>query len=81
MTNFNKWLNTFIDEKGIDTDTYFDVEGASGVNMMSYETVLDAIKQAPASEQAAIKTMIVKIDFVNGDVCHYLRHLAQAIAI
>lgn len=36
---------------------------------------------APASEQRAIKTMLVKIDFVNGDVRKYLRHLAQAIAL
>lgn len=79
--NFNTWLDTFIEEKGIDVEQGFTVEGPSGENHMTYENVIDAIKQAPKQEQAAIKTMIVKIDFVNGDVKDYFRHLAQAIAI
>jgi hypothetical protein len=29
--------------------------------------------------QADIKTMLVKIDFLNGDVFHYLRHLAEGM--
>ena len=79
--NFTNWLNTFIDEKGIDTEQGFEVEGPSGANWMTYGIVIEAIKQAPANEQAGIKATIVKIDFANGDVCHFFRHLAQAIAI
>ena len=47
---------------------------------MQYVHVVAAMQLAPKHEQAAIKTMLVKIDFVNGDVCRYLKHLAQAIA-
>ena len=78
---FNKWLDTFISEKNINTDRILEVEGASGVNMMPVQIVLDAIKSAPANEQAAIKTTFVKIDFVNGDILHFINHLARAIAI
>lgn len=78
---FNKWLDTFISEKGVNVDRILEVEGASGVNMMPVQIVLDAIKSAPANEQAAIKTTFVKIDFVNGDVLHFINHLARAIAI
>lgn len=78
---FTKWLNTFIAEKGIDIEDSFTVKGPNGDNHMQYVHVIAAILGAPASEQAAIKSMIVRIDFRNGDVRHYFRHLAQAIAI
>lgn len=78
---FTKWLDTFTTEKGLDIEQVFTVKGSSGDNMIPLGCVLDAIKSAPAREQNAIKDMIMKIDFRNGDVCHYFAHLAQAIAI
>lgn len=78
---FTKWLDTFVSEKGFDLEQIFTVEGKSGANFIPLACVLDAIKAAPASEQAAIKTMIVRLDFRNANVCDYFRHLAQAIAI
>lgn len=41
---------------------------------------MEAMFSAPAHEQAAIKTTLVKIDFRNGDILHFFRHLAGAIA-
>lgn len=78
---FNTWIETLVSEKGIDTEQRFDVEGPSGTNNMDYRTVIDAIKQTSTEEKAKIKTMLVKIDFANGDIRHFFRHLAQAIAI
>lgn len=81
-SGFTRWFLTFLDEKGIDLGEGFEVKGKSGdINYMSYQNVVDAILRTSAGEQAGIKDMIVKIDFRNGDVRHYLRHLAQAIAI
>ena len=48
---------------------------------MNYQVVIEHIKAAPLHEQKAIKTTLVKIDFMNGDIRHFFRHLAQAIAI
>ena len=78
---FNRWLDTFISEKGIDLEETFEVAGPSGPNHMAYEHVIEAVKSAPREEQDRIKTLIVHIDFRNGDVKHFFRHLAQAIAI
>lgn len=77
---FNIWLDTFIEEKGIDLEEGFEVTGTV-VNYMSYENVILAIKGTSDKEQSAIKDMIVKIDFHNADVRGYFKHLAQAIAI
>lgn len=79
--DFNKWLDTFIEEKEIDLEESFEVEGPEwGTNIMSYGVIIEHIKIAPTHEQKAIKDMIVKIDFQNGDVKHFFRHLAKAIA-
>jgi hypothetical protein len=80
MSNFKNWFNTFNSEKGIDPETNIEVEGPSGTNFMTLQNVFDAILSAGPDEQTAIKAMIVKIDFVNGDVVGYYKHLAKAIA-
>lgn len=79
--NFTTWLNTFIDEKGIDREEVIEATGVSGKNFIPVGCLLEAMEQAPTCEQQAIKNTIVRIDFANGDVMHYFRHLAQAIAI
>jgi hypothetical protein len=77
---FINWLDTFISEKGLDLEQTFEVEGPSGVNVMPYGVVVEGIKGTNATEQVAIKAVIVKIDFINGDVLDYFRHLGQALA-
>jgi hypothetical protein len=78
---FANWLDTFLKEKGVDLEQSFTVEGKSGPNYMAVANVVDAMKFAPAHEQEKIKTTFVKIDFANGDVMHFIKHLAQAIAV
>jgi hypothetical protein len=62
-TAFTNWLNTFIEEKGIDTEEILEVEGKSGTNFIPVSVLLEHIKIAPTKEQQEIKTIIVKIDF------------------
>jgi hypothetical protein len=78
---FNKWLDTFNEEKNIDLEQIIVVEGPSGPNMIPVEALIEAIKAAPAHEQAGIKKQIVRLDFLNADIMGYYRHLAQAIAL
>lgn len=81
MKSFDRWIDTFIEEKGIDTEYLLTVEGLLGKNYIPVGCVIEAMKEAPKNEQQAIKNMIVKIDFVNGDVIDFFRHLAEAIAL
>lgn len=75
------YLNNLITEKtALDMDMILEVEGPSGLNIMPLAVLVDAILSAPVTEQKAIRTMLVKIDFVNGKVEDYFKHLAQAIA-
>lgn len=76
-----KWLETLLDEKGIDRKTYLEVEGNSGLNIIPVQVMVDAIAAAPTHERKAIKNNLIRIDFCNGNVLDYIQHLAQAIAI
>jgi hypothetical protein len=78
---FATWIDTFVAEKNINDSQIFEVDGMSGLNMIPVAVLVEALKATSATEQAAIKKMIVKIDFLNGDVLHYFKHLAKAIAI
>jgi hypothetical protein len=80
MDNFNQWFDTFIQEKNIDLSDCFEIEGPSGTNHFSYEVIAELIKISPQHEKKNIKNVLVMIDFRNGDVKHFLKHLAKAIA-
>jgi len=74
------WINTLIEEKGLNIHTTIDVEGKSGLNIIPLGVVVEHILIAPQHEQNQIKNTLVKIDFHNGDVMHFLTFLAKAIA-
>lgn len=75
-TKFQKWLITFCEEKQIDMSEF--VKAGDGSELQIGD-VCSAIMNAPEQEQAGIQKMLIQIDFKNGDVAHYLRHLAQAL--
>tara|TARA_R100000329_G_scaffold52336_1_gene48119 strand:- start:326 stop:577 length:252 start_codon:yes stop_codon:yes gene_type:complete len=80
MSNFNNWLDTFIDEKNINKEDTFEINKNGTLNIISYGSIIDHIKITSKQEQEQIKKTIVKIDFFNGDVLHFFRHLGQALA-
>lgn len=78
---FSAWIDTFLDEKDIDTTTVFTVRGPQwGDNVIPLGVVVEHMKLADSAEQKAIKDTLVRIDYGNGDVVDYLRHLASALA-
>ena len=78
-TSFNQWLDTFIQEKGIDLDYTFTIEDEGITHIFELGNVIENIKATSKEEQNAIKDMIVKIDFNNGDVVDYFKHLSKAL--
>ena len=79
---FNKWLDTFVEEKGLDLDFVFEVEGREhGTNFIPLGCIVDFIKgEADVPTKNTIKQNLVKIDFMNGDPMHFFLHCAKAIA-
>ena len=78
---FDTWIETFVDEKGVDPQHLFTIAGSTGTeNIIPVGVVIEHTKIASAAEQATIKDTLVKIDFHDGDVLHYLEFLATCIA-
>ncbi len=77
---FNKWLDTFIEEKGIDLEQVIEIKTETNTHYFEVGNIIDNIKATTPEEQAGIKDMIVKIDFHNGDVVDYFRYLSLELA-
>lgn len=78
--SMSEYLTALIEEKG----KYVDEEisgiefGGGFVVGSTYADLIDFIDGMPQYHDA-IRTTLVKIDFLNGDVFHYLRHLAKGM--
>ena len=81
MGNIGNWLDVFVDEKELDREQLFEVDGPSGLNIILLGVVVDTIKIAAPQEQTAIQQRLVQLDFLNQDVTDYLRHLAGALVV
>lgn len=69
------YLTTLIEEKGRSTEDEININGHFG---LTWQHLIDFIETQP-SYHHDIKSMIVRIDFKNGDVFHYLTHLAAGM--
>lgn len=78
---FKTWLDTFVDEKGLNREHLFTVEGREwGENIIPLQCVIDMAGQATYYEQTKIKEILVRIDFANGNPMHFFAHLAKGVA-
>ena len=78
---YEKWLRTFIEEKGLGLDSEFTVEHEGNIHFISLDFLVGVILKASKEEQEKIKNTIVKIDFMNGDTMHFFNHLATAYIV
>lgn len=76
---FEKWYNAFLEEKNLPCVSWELTDNNGTFHMIDSDVVIGHIRIAHPSEQAQIKDVIVKIDFANGDVNHFFKHLAGAI--
>jgi len=76
---FNKWFETFLEEKDIPFCSW-EIEAPDGMpHFINNEVVIESIKMSDDKTKAQIKDILVKIDFVNGDVNHFFYHLATGM--
>jgi len=74
------YFNTFFNEKGLSSKEY-EVTDSRGVrHFIPTEVVLEALAQTRGGERAHAENILRKIDFHNGDVHDFLKHLAEGLA-
>jgi len=74
-----KYLDTFFAEKNLPLQNWELEDNEGTTHWISNEVVIEHIKVANRQEQTQIANMIRRIDFANGDVNHFLKHLAGAL--
>tara|TARA_R100000544_G_C2166159_1_gene30019 strand:- start:41 stop:316 length:276 start_codon:yes stop_codon:yes gene_type:complete len=76
------YLETLIEEKGLDLEgTIIEVEGQDwGMNFIPLGCVVDFILTSGRENQRQVRNTLVKIDFANGDVMHFFKHVASFMA-
>jgi hypothetical protein len=68
-------LKRFFEEKEIAYEL-FEIEAAGTMHFIDTDAVIDLIFQSSIEEQQQIATILRQIDFKNGNVNHFLKHLA-----
>ena len=77
----NTFFNRYFNEKDLDNQVYEIITPNGTMNLIETDMVIAKIKTTQGEEAKKIEAIIRKIDCLNGDIHHFLRHLAQAMAI
>jgi hypothetical protein len=70
-----KYLETFFEEKALDERVY-EIEHDEMTHFVESDFVIELIKKSSTGEQEKIAHIIRRLDFANGDIHHFLKHLA-----
>ena len=74
------FFETFFSEKDL-TDEVYTVTSANGTpNIIPSSVVIEAVKRTKGEEAQKIEAILREIDFLNGNIHHFLQHLAQGLA-
>lgn len=85
MTNLSKhfrknsFLGRFFDEKSLDSRTYEITDQNGTLHLIDTDVVVENISRTSGQERKQIENIIRKIDFMNGDLHHFFRHLGEGL--
>lgn len=65
-----------IEEKGLQHEV-IEVNSNGTFHLIEMKVLIELIEKAPKSEQRTILDTMSKIDFMNGDLMHFLTFLAE----
>lgn len=71
-----KYIEDFFAEKEIPFRRW-EINHNNNIHLIDNEMVIEIIKNVSTTEQKEIADALRKIDFQNGDVNHFLKHLAE----
>ena len=76
---FDTWFEIFLAEKQVPFVDW-EIQAKDGtMHFLHSGVVIEHILATSKEEQAKIKDIIVGIDFANGDVNHFFKHLATGL--
>jgi len=75
---FSKWIQIFLEEKGLSDYTFELTDDLWGVNYIPIDCLLEFMEQVPEFH-SKIKHNLVMLDFYNKNTLAYLEHLASGM--
>lgn len=80
QTTISNYISTLIQEKGRSTQASIPAFESKGHIGLNYDVLIEFIQNNTSPEQKTqIHNTLTKIDFMNGDVFHYLDHLVSGM--
>jgi len=76
-----EYLETFFEEKQLPHQSWDITDQNGTMHYIDSDVVIEALLNAPPQEQEQAANIIRKIDFMNGDVNHFLKHLATGLVM
>lgn len=73
------YIKRFFDEKEIPYQMFEFVDEYGNNHLIDNEAVIESIKDAHPGYQTPIANQLLKIDFHNGDVNHFLKYVAKGM--
>jgi hypothetical protein len=73
-------LQTFFNEKALDERIYEVAAPGGTANLIPTSVVIERILSTTGQERQQISNILLQLDVRNGDIHHFLAHLAQALA-
>lgn len=76
------YITTLLEEKNIDLEDTFVIDLPTFAHVYTYEQFIDDLVELTKGDTKTtekIRQTFVKIDFMNGDVTHYIKHLATGM--
>ena len=75
------YISRFFDEKDLD-DQVYEVASPNGtINYISTSDVIWMLKMSEGNARHSIQRVLHELDLRNGDVHHFLKHMAQGTAL
>ena len=75
----SSFFRTMADEKGLLHQPIEVTDKTGMTHYMTVENVIEAIEQAPKHERDQILDIFSRIDFMNGNLMHFINHLAEGL--
>jgi hypothetical protein len=73
--DMNLYLEMFFEEKEIHNELY-EIDHDGVMHFIDTETIITMIKRCGDEEKRKIVDILEEIDYKNGDIQHFLKHLA-----
>jgi hypothetical protein len=83
VSKMKKYLTDLFTEKGYNLDHVLEVpsKGIYGTNYIPLESVIEFVCKLDKDTRVKIRKTFVMIDFKNGDIMHFVNHIAKGMAV